>query len=277
MGNIYFSFPNELLSVYDVDQEISIINEGVCYPFSLKLNEKSNKLIVFLPGAFNKNLSNEVKFQRSSYFSELSENCISFFDPTLFLNNDIGIGWFQGEKNKDYIVFVAKILLFIVDQKKINSSDIVFFSTSAGGIPAFRLASYFEDCIVYAGNIQTDFLKYYKGARDRIIQYTYLNDTIEQISMNFANRSNIFNIDEKFKVIYTQNISDDFHYKNHFLPYLDLSRMKSEISYEIFEYKDNIKGHSPLGKEKEILIINSILRYRSIDNIVELLGFVNVN
>lgn len=277
MKEIYFSLPTELLRIYDTTQSIAIMNEGVCYPFCIKLNKNSKKLVIFLPGAFNRETSNEVKFQRSTYFSEIEHNCIALFDPTLFLNNDISIGWFQGEDSKDYLVFLIGIISKIIEDLEIEKKNIIFFSTSAGGIPAFRLADNFEGSVVYAGNIQTDFLKYYKGAREKVVNFCYNNLSHDEILNKYPLRSNIFNIDSRFKVIYTQNVADKFHYDNHFKPYVVYAKTKKNIEFELFEYVDYTKGHSPLGKLTELKIIHSIVKSKSILSICEELGLKNVN
>lgn len=274
MSKNYFSFPKEYLGQFNIKHQFNVVENGTCYPMCLKVHSESKKLIVFLPGAFNRETQCEVKFQRSSYFDDLNHNCISFFDPTLFLHETIGIGWFQGEFSKDYVETISKFLNEIISDLCIDTRDIIFFSTSAGGIPALRLAASYPDSIVYAGNIQTNFLKYYKGAKDKIIKYSY--NSVDETEILLNKKSNIMKLDSKFKLIYTQNISDKFHYENHFLPYFELRGEKILMDSEFYTYVDEVRGHSPLGKNVELMILKSLSANRNLTEVLEMIGMIKL-
>ena len=255
---ILTSFNDKSSLVYGEDNELFIVKKGVVFPLKVYLEKNCDELVIFFPGAFNREKNTIPKYLRSTYSKMIKRNTIILFDPTLFLDSEIGIGWFQGKVENDYTQLLEIILTEIVSVLGIDYKNILFFSTSAGGIPALRIAKNFQKSTVYLGNIQTNLLKYYKGAVNKVVKYCYNDLSKDFINSKYLDRISIFNIDEDINMIYTQNESDVFHFENHFLPYIGELNKKEKLKYKIYTYVNEERGHGPLGQAVETNIIDKI-------------------
>lgn len=238
----------------------SVFKDGILFPFEYKLSEKSDGIVFFFPGAFNRN-NPMPKFQRSSFFPSLEFSCISFFDPTLFLTDDDKFtrAWFVGDNDNWYINHLTHIVKKIISDKNINNSKVIFFGSSAGGIPSIHLASRFVDSHAYCCNIQTNILSHYPSYLNRLIKTCFGKHTeLGDVKNKISERLDITSLDASFSLHIVQNKSDTFHYQNHFLPYMKSLKLSQHISYESIIYEDKTIGHNPLPKQKEIEIINQI-------------------
>lgn len=243
--------------------KILINKKGVVFPLALNFKE-SSKLVFFFPGAFDTSQTMP-KFQRSGYFTSLDCNAVSFFDPTLFLSSDIAIGWFQGRNQFEYIDLLSEIIAEIVAYLKIDNRNILFFSTSAGGIPAVKAACLYEGSNIYAGNIQVDIFKYYQKS------YTVLVETILGQDGNaslykelYPSKYNILNIESNINMYYSQNKKDLFHYKNHYEYFMSNYHGNKSFNLESVVYFDDKSGHNPISKELELRVIDSIFEGKGI-------------
>lgn len=260
---ILTSFNSDTPVQWGEENELYIVKKGVIFPIKIYLEKDCSELVVFFPGAFNREKNTIPKFLRSTYSKKIKRNTITLFDPTLFLDSEIGIGWFQGTINQDYTELLLMILTEIINTLDIKYNNILFFATSAGGIPALKIARNFKDSTVYLGNIQTNLLKYYRGAVNKVIEHCYNGLSREEIEVNYLNRVSVINIDEDINVIYAQNEIDVFHYNNHFIPYTKELSLKEKIKYRIYTYVNEERGHGPLGQETETKIIDSIFNKNS--------------
>ncbi|WP_336152738.1 hypothetical protein [Acinetobacter ursingii] len=228
--------------------------------FPLSLNLKvSDKLIIFFPGAFDLKLDMP-KFQRKSYFKELPYNMVSLFDPTLIMHHDLSIGWFQGDKDIDLFSILYPILKQLISKLGIPHENIIFFASSAGGIPALKLATKFSGVNLYLSNVQTDALKYYKPSVDAMLNSCYAG--VGNLEL-YEHKLNILNDFGNINVFYAQNKKDLFHYKEHYFPFMASSSNNfSKLESVVYEHVES--GHNPISKEVEINIIESIFANDSI-------------
>lgn len=236
--------------------EAAVSMSGVLFPFKYKIKKGSKSFVVFTPGAFEKKDS-WIRFQRSSYFASIDASCISFFDPTLFLSSDnsFKIGWFQGGQGS-YIDFL--ICCFDEIKKAWGGSheNILFYASSAGGLPAVNLAAKCKGSKVFCSNIQTNIFKWGHLHINNILNYCYNGFSRDYVEKNF-DKTNIYSIDEEFDLFLVQNLCDHFHYQEHYLPYVE--KMFSKINLKTITYSCPDSGHNPLSFDKEIATINSIL------------------
>lgn len=264
--NIYSNIDNFLDQNSESQAQTAVFEKNVLFPFFFK-KTISDKYVFFLPGAYNRNLSMP-KFQRKKHFEFLPYNCYSFFDPTLFLNSykKFNIGWFQGTKDVFYAKLLADIIKKIIIKFKINPENILIFSTSSGGIPAFNVAEEIQDCNVFCSNIQTNILNFYKSKYEVTFNYCYPCLSLNEIKNRFESRFSINHIDNNFNLYYSQNIEDYFHFVNHFSPYLNAINKIKKIKLKALVYDDILSGHNPLSIDKELNIIKEILEKKSFIN-----------
>lgn len=255
------SFQKVVCSKDSVTRDYYFSISNILFPISLNLKE-SNKLVVFFPGAFNLNLDMP-KFQRKGYFSDLPYNCISFFDPTLFMHKNLAIGWFQGNQSIDLFQLTSILITDLCQNLNIDYNNVLFFGTSAGGIPTVKVGKKFNNSNIYLGNIQTDILKYYPNAVNSMLSKCYPN--VENLSL-YKHKLDLYYDIGNINVFYTQNIYDSFHYKNHFLPIQNTFRKNFQKTNFII-YENTSTGHNPPPKEIEIQLIKNILENIKIDNL----------
>lgn len=231
------------------------------FPISINL-KPSNKLVVFFPGAFDLKMDMP-KFQREGYFDNLPYNVVSLFDPTLIKHNGLSIAWFQGNKETDLFNLLFPILKNLADLLKIDYSNIIFFGSSAGGIPAVKIAKNFRYSNVYLGNVQTNALKYYQGSVDKMLEACY--PAVSTLDL-YKHKLSIMDDYGDINIYYAQNLSDSFHYAAHFKPFVDAAEGKFK-SLETVLYKHDASGHNPISKDFELDIINSIFDKKTIKHL----------
>lgn len=248
--------------------KVGIFFNKTLFPFQYSF-KGAGKLVIFLPGAFNRK-NPMPKFQRAGYFEDLKYNCISFFDPSLFLTGDSSFnrGWFIGTKEQSYIDGLYVIISNLLSKYKIDYKDVLFYSTSAGGIPSIKLACKFPDCHVYCGNIQTNLFNHYPDFIRKLSLVCFEED-LDVIRLKYADRMSIWNDDANFYLHISQNKADSFHFKNHFKPYVDTLKDFKKVKFEVAMFKDSDSGHNPLAKDIELSVINSILDNKSFKEIFD--------
>lgn len=254
---IFSNIDSFLKKKEDNSDVVGVFVNKTLFPFQYSFNE-SDKIVIFLPGAFNRQYSMP-KFQRSGYFDDLEYNCISFFDPSLFLTGDFGFtrAWFLGTQEHSYVDLLYQIIKQILSSQRIDSRNVLFFSTSAGGIPAIKLASRFSGSHAYCGNIQTNLLNHYPAYVKKLCMVCFEQE-LEEAKSSFLDRMSVWDDDADFNLHISQNTADSFHLENHFLPYFSCLKSASRIKFEAMKYTDEKIGHNPLHKNLEIKIIKSI-------------------
>lgn len=130
-GGIALSAITSIVARRGAPQEYRVKQDGVDIPLFARFNG-SEKLVVFFPGAHDQGQP-KPKFQRRSYFDSLDCNCISLFDPTLFLHPDLMLGWFQGGGETYHVERTRDLILNILDVAGIMPENLILFATSAGG------------------------------------------------------------------------------------------------------------------------------------------------
>lgn len=240
----------------NITGDFFIKKQGVFFPFRFD-KTTSDKLVVFFPGAYKKDLERP-KFQRSSYSNKLDYNCLYLFDPTLFLNDELTLGWFTGTEDLNYTTLLNEIFREMIGELKIEFDNILFFATSAGGITALKVSKNFPNSKVYLGNIQTNIFEYYKGPVRMLLETCFKKYEENDIRFSVLNKPIINN-----KVFYCQNVLDNFHYENHYLPFFEKNK-SDNIEYNLYSHSSK---HSPISNDFELRIINRIFNDNTISKL----------
>ena len=182
----------------------------------------------------------------------------------MFNSNDLWIGWFQGREDNFAVDGLVDVVKGIVSNLNIENENILFFSTSSGGIPAINLAKNFLGCDVFAGNIQTNALLFYSGSVDKMLKASYPGKSKEQVSIDYKHRISIDHIDSDFNLYYAQNLADNYHFKTFFQPF---SESRRHIRGYYYTYDHEKSGHGPMQKNVELAVIKNILQGNSLDSI----------
>ena len=239
-----------------------VIYRNVHFPIYLDF-KGSDKWIVFTPGACSRQKPMPI-FQRSSYSKFIEPNVISLFDPGILFHRKLTNTWFCGTKSRYYGEYIAQILKLFFEKERVNNKKILLFGTSAGGIPALKIAEKLNGCNVLVGNIQIDASIH--PAFDKMLPVLFPGLDSIDCKHQFHERFDARSVDSSFRLFYIQNIEDTFHYKNHFKPYREWCLSK-EISFDasFYEYDNLEAGHGSVGREKELSIIESIFENENLN------------
>lgn len=227
--------------------------------------KESKKLVVMFPGAIDRSKINPPTYHRWSWHNEIFSNVLVVNDPTLFLAENLKIGWLLGTKDKDYTVLFCEFLNKCLNIIFPNVNELFFYGSSAGGFIAMQVASRYEGCKVLVNNCQTDISKYYKRHVNELLETAFSGMPILDVQEIYGERLSLIKRYKSLplpKVTYMQNISDDFHMKNHFLPFINsFSNLSLEenTSLTIRLYRDDKTGHGPLSKNLTLAQLHELL------------------
>jgi hypothetical protein len=236
-----------------------VVSEQVVFPIWLDF-KGSRKWVVFFPGACRRDLPPPI-FQRSSYSKLLEANVISLFDPSLILFRHLTNSWFSGGPQKHYALIIANLLRDFFKTREVDPEDVIYYGSSAGGIPAVIASSVNIGSKVCIANIQVESIRH--CAFVNMTKLLFPGILPQDVFDTYRSRFDIKpHLSSSSTLFYFQNISDRFHYKNHFVPF-SLWRKESSPSNNVFLYTyDDAKiGHGPISKQHEIELINNVMHY----------------
>ena len=147
--------------------------------------------------------------------------CIA--DPTIGQHDELNLGWYIGNQLHDPIDALANFITKFADSKEIDNKNIVIWGSSAGGFAALALSAKIEGSIAVAINAQTDALSYHIPGQVKLIREVCFGDLPESdIRSRFPLRvdmSKTWEAVQNSRVVLIQNILDEHHYMDHFLPF----------------------------------------------------------
>lgn len=251
-----FNSMSELVA-YSPRQEAIIFHKGVVFPVFVDY-KGAKEWTLFFPGA-TKRHKPVPNFQRSSYSESLpSSNVISFFDPGLMFDQSLKNTWFSGTPNIYYAQCIASFMADFFFESDVNTKDILLFASSAGGLPALKVAQSLPRSRVCVFNIQT--LAFKHAAFPRMLPFLFPGYTANCCVNSFIERFDATLMDGDYKLFFFQNISDSFHFHNHYSYYRNWYRSKAtKVKAEFYEYNDPLSGHGTIGRQKEIDLINEVI------------------
>ena len=219
--------------------------------------------VVFLPGRCRREKPMPV-FQRSSFAPDLACNVICLFDPSLMVSKGLTLSWFVGDRFAHYADVAGKLMEQLRTEFRAKSENFLCYGTSGGGLPAIKVASHLNGSTVYLSNAQTDTRRYVKSAYNAMLASCFPRQDIEHVESTFSDRLSCLDWDGNFNLYMSQNLADEHHLTEHFLPYLANAR-KSDTSRRcnFATYLDPHTGHDVLPRNVELNVIKSILNGRS--------------
>lgn len=244
--------------------QISDTLDGVQFDAFFSKKE-SKKLVVMFPGAVDRSKISPPIYHRWSWHNEICANVLVVNDPTLYLAENLRIGWLLGTKDKDYTALFCEFLNKCLQSIFPDVDELFFYGSSAGGFVAMQVASRYEGCKVLVNNCQTDVLKYHKSHVNDMLGVSFPGMSILDVQEIYGERLSLIKRYTSLtipRVIYMQNISDDFHMKNHFLPFINSFNkfsIEENTSLTIRLYRDDKTGHSPLSKNLTLAQLHELL------------------
>lgn len=264
----YKCFSMNLASFFYVEDGHYIIedNDVVHDIFIKKSSKPNNNLIVFGQGAVDRSKVFP-NFQRISWINDLDDNIIITNDPTLKLDSDLQLGWFQYSSKVNYFFRFAEMLKKVCSKMGFSQDTIIFYGSSAGGYVSLKLACYFPNSYAVVNNPQTDWTKFYEPSVCKLLSVSYKCKSVSEYKENYKNEDYVVDTFRRIgyvpKIFFLQNSHDQFHYVNHFLPFCNdittkCAHMMKKVDFTINIYSNEYDGHNPLSKEDTIKYISFV-------------------
>lgn len=214
---------------------------------NLNLDKKSDYIYFCFAGA--KPLDKGVPyFNRWTWSHIFHSNIVSISDPTLSNFNKLNIGWYLNKGEIDIYEKLAFFIRKIANKLGYSENQMILYGSSAGGFASLKCAPYLPNARVISINPQTDISKYFKQHYSALIRFLpNLEDELISVSGRLDN------------VLLCQNVVDEFHYDNHFMP---LIKKNPFIKHYIYNHEN---GH---GSEPSEII--SYLLIKSMEDIDKL-------
>lgn len=100
--------------------------------------KSKSRLYVFLNGALT---DEPPQFKRWSYYSFLDGSILNIADPMYRLYDNLALGWYYGNKDCDFRIYITEIVKKIAQILCISDENIIFFGSSGGGAAAIECAA----------------------------------------------------------------------------------------------------------------------------------------
>lgn len=219
---------------------------GFIFDFLWHPKKDSNKLFVFFSGDAARQKYNPPVFQRWSWAKLLPGHCLFISDPSLYLNNHLGLAWYAGTENFDPLPYIASVTSAIANRFYVPTEKIFSYGSSGGGFAAIRLGAFLPGINAIAINPQTVVTKYRLKKVEKYLQVCFSNRNRTEALQQFPDRLSILNEAKNNnlnKIIYAQNTLDEHHFEEHFKPFvasyenLDIKSIAKRLSTILFSHE----------------------------------------
>lgn len=269
--------PNISHQVLNIEEGEKTYSKLICQTnFNFYLNYKKNrKLLVMLPGMTNRS-KGVYNFQRYTWANSIDTSLMIFLDPTIKEDNELSIGWFQGDANYYALLGLIDIIKDFIKTENLNESDIFFFGSSGGGFSSLQLANTFPYASIIVINPQIKLKSFYKKEYELLLDYSFPKVDRATVESDFGSRLSV-NIDfnlRKNTIYYYQNSSDKHHLDSHLTPFLksldknifqivkEGEKLQRDKKLYILLFNDPKIAHTPPKKNKSLDMIQNILENR---------------
>jgi hypothetical protein len=234
-------------------------------------------VIFFFPGAYDRS-KGSVQFQRHSWHSDYTDkyHCLMLDDPSITTDNELSIGWFQGNSGANLYLDLCGLVRDVCAQLNLSEDRVIFFGSSAGGFVSLKMSEYINEASVIAINPQLFLHEFYENKYRQMLRCCYPNKALAGIEVLvhdvFSITRSDFGRDDSGVVCVFQNKADKFHVENHLRPYLSEACSVSYFNVCNFEddfpspnnglnvyyYLDDVAGHSPPNRKDTRFLITNI-------------------
>lgn len=242
-------------------EALTLAGERWRYP-ALYYPKDGKRLFVMLPSAIAPGTVLPA-FSRWTWRDLFPGDVLCIADPTLELNRDLRLGWMLGRQDAcatdDLVPFVTSL----ARARGIESKDIVFWGSSAGGFAALAMAARVEGSTAVAINAQTDALAYEMPSQvDLVRRVCFAGAPATEIRAAHAERVDMRALwrARRSRAVLVQNELDAHHHKVHFGPMWQAlggavaDGISTADQHTAWVYRD-AGGHVPETKEMVAQIV----------------------
>ncbi|MBF4468092.1 MAG: hypothetical protein ISP01_01675 [Methanobrevibacter arboriphilus] len=228
---------------------LEVLDNNVKYEFIIRLSSSNKGLLCLGSGVIDQKTKSIPRFQRYRWKDHFEESLIYYFDPTLYLTDELQVGWCIGTKDDWYLEKISEIIKKIIHTSKIKEEHVLFYGTSAGGFVSAMLATMIKGSTAFVGNFQYSILKVHaKTHLENMKKYCFEGLNNETIKSEYGYRIDLIEMFKKEKyvppIIYYVNANSKVDILGQCVPFIkDLEKLDySDNDIEIIIYHDE-NGH----------------------------------
>ena len=261
-----FKFPQ------DKDFKLKVTHNNIEYDFIIKLSSRNKNLIAFGSGAFSRDrttssgkLIKPPYIHRWSWYKYFDESFIAYADPMFYLDDELTLGWYVGEKDW-YLEIISIIIKKICINQNIADENILFFGSSGGGFSSIGLACLIKDSKALVNISSFSVKDISQNHYDNLMNVLKreLNLSEEEIIEKINHRLDII---ELFKyehyvppISYYINYNSKLDLNDRCMPFLnkilELDEFNNDLSIHFYHDSDETSGgHVPMSNKETINII----------------------
>lgn len=246
---------------------------GNSFQYFQRMVKDSDTLVVLLPGAYERS-KGPVQYQRYSWSEDFRCNVLAISDPTISVNNDLSLGWFQGVNSSNGIDDLHMFLEKYINDRSIKRENVLFFGSSAGGYVSLKMCEYFPRAMSVVINPQIYVDMYWAKYVDALFRCCYPDlkkiQVVRQFREKLQVKSKIAQHGPQRIWIY-QNLKDDHHVNVHLNPFIEScqakkldivnpageTRVRKKSMVQVVYYNDDALKHTPPGRVQTIKMIRN--------------------
>ena len=229
---------------------------------ALLVNKGSDTLVVSLHGALNRQRFTLPRYERLRTLTAYSVSSMYFTDPTLYLDDQLQLGWYTGWKGQDVQAHIAEWI--IAAQKAVSASKVIISGSSGGGFGALQISSkipgslavVFNPSVYIRGYLNNGEKgahaterKYVTSVHPELSDLVKTNEALETNDWSTGFGSEIsalktYSRTVQNRVLFCQTPTD-WHYDQHYLPFLAAAARGENLNkIRVHEYGERV-GHFP--------------------------------
>lgn len=251
-------------------EAVHISHKDETFYFKFNIKSNSNKLAIHTNGAVDFSIKTPPVFQRSTWGKFIDANCIFIDDKTVSDINDkqFPTGWLLGTKNRYYVKDYYEIVSIIQETLNIETHNVFYWGSSAGGTSSIALATYHKGTTAIANNPQTNVLN--SKRKDSIFKNVFSNMSEDEIIDNDSYRLSLVGLMRHLnyvpRIFYLQNNSHQPDLIKHLNPFInELNEAKlSKESITFWLYHDEQRGHGPLLRDQTLEYLHTIMSFENL-------------
>ena len=184
--------------------------------------EIQSRLFVLFSGDAQRTRNNPPVFQRWSWAQYFPGHCLYVSDPSLFLDENLGLAWYAGTSTFDPMPRIIDTVQRLASKLGVDARHIYTYGSSGGGFASLRMAALCPEVCAVAVNPQINITQYEFKNVDRYLRLCYEGRGRDESLREFASRLNMVEhagVLRGRRIIYIQNVLDTHHHEVHFKPF----------------------------------------------------------
>lgn len=189
----------------------------------LFIRKPADRLFVVLHGARDPRAHAIPIFRRWSWHEMFPGSVLYVSDPTLELDPEhMQLGWYLGRRENDPLDGLTQLVAGLAERLGLATRQVIAYGSSGGGFAALMLAARLGDATAVSINGQSNILKYHRKFVNRALELVFDCKNPAGLAPEEMRRMDAiaaFSRAHKARCLYVQNIRDEPHFNNHYLPF----------------------------------------------------------